>query len=548
MAEPTINDLDADQVAQAEAFLTAFLKEEYPSMDLTEGRVLRDLLIRPAAIFHVLNQTNIDLVRQSMSVLAIEANPALADPALVDAVFSNYRIVRQVGTKASGNVTIVIRSLLTTPVNQGTTFVANGLAFVTTAAYVGVTTVDAVVNNQQRLIVQRADGTYAFTVPVEAAQAGSQYKVRGNTRFAVTPRPAGFIDAYAAADFAGGTDTQTNADLVAQFKQGISPEVFSGRINIEAAIRQLVPTLHSLSIVGFGDEEMLRDRHNIFAISTGGKADIFTRVQPLPETKLVELEATLIDKAAGKWQLAIARDTAPGFYAIDSVLPLDSADQGTLELTDETRGLDLSPDGNLFIPEVNGLLEGGYSRFQTAVVQFLDPTTDATALIENESKQTYKVTILHMPRIKDVQNLSSDRSKRNPQADYLVRAPVPAFVALSVKILYTDAVDAPDADAVKQAIVERVSGLKFTMGRLPASIVFDALHDVIPRSGAMAVSPLDMMCRIVRPDGTTVLLRSGNELVVPDDPANGVTSRTVAFYLDVTGVDVSVEKVPALPV
>jgi hypothetical protein len=70
-SEVTIDQLDPAQVEQAEEFLANWLKTEYPSMDLTMGRVLRDLLIRPAALFHVLNQTDMDRLRRSMSLQAI---------------------------------------------------------------------------------------------------------------------------------------------------------------------------------------------------------------------------------------------------------------------------------------------------------------------------------------------------------------------------------------------------------------------------------------------------------------------------------------------
>ena len=112
MAEPTINDLSEDLVQQNEAFLVQFLQDQYPSLDLTEGRVLRNLLIRPAAIFHTLNDTNIDQLRQSMSLQAIEANPAIATEEIVDAVLSNYRVGRDEGAPAAGQLVPSRRRLL----------------------------------------------------------------------------------------------------------------------------------------------------------------------------------------------------------------------------------------------------------------------------------------------------------------------------------------------------------------------------------------------------------------------------------------------------
>ena len=552
MADPSITSIDAldeTTVQEAEDFLVAFLKGQYPSMDLTEGRVLRNLLIRPAAIFHALNQENFDVLRRSQSIIAIEADPALADPSYVDAVLSNYRITRDEGEKSTGQVTIVIQNLATTPISENTIFTASGLAFVTNAAYVGVTSQEAIVNDTQRLIALRTDGLYAFTVPVTASDVGEQYAIKRNTRFTVNPAPAGIVDAYAESDFTGGRDAETNADLVARFKLELSPKVFSGRTHIESLFRDTVQDFKAVSIIGFGDAEMLRDRHNIFEMSTGGKADIYSRTRSLPESASMVKEAVLVDKAQGIWQFGIARDDAPGFYLVERVLPENAAEnQGSYEITEEVRSLDLTQVENEFVPDVDSLIEGAYSRYQAATVKFKDTDTDTSGLVENESVKNYRVDTLRMPEISTLQDLSIDRGSRNPNADYLVRAPIPAFTAISLTVQYKSGTEEPDVVAIRQSVADRVNALSFTLGRLPASIVHDAIHDVISRTGTLVVSPIDMAASIRKPAGTYLELRDANELVIPDLPEEGVTSRTTVFYLPVESVDVTIERVSVLPV
>lgn len=541
----TINDLDADAVAQAEDFLVNWLKAEYPSMDLVEGRVLRDLLIRPAALFHVLNQTDITQLRESMSLAAIEANPDLADPDVVDAVLSNFLVTRNEGTKATGLVTIIISDLLTTPVSEGTVFTANGLNFVTTAAYVGVTSQDAVVGDEQRLITLRTDGTYGFTVPVEAEAVGAQYQIRRNTRFSSDPSIPGVVDIMATQDFSGGTNTETNAELVARFKAGISPKTLSGRVQIEAFIRNLLPTLEAISQVGYGDAEMLRDRHNIFAVSQGGKADLWLRTA-YPVSLTLEKEAVLVDAAEKLWQITLKRDDAPGFYTIDGILPLGvPADENSLEITGETRGLDLSQENSEFVPEISGLVEGAYSRYQTGIVQFKDPDTDATLVAG--ATQNYQIFVLTPPSIKALQDAVNDRSARNPQADYLVRAAVPAFVALSLTVQYRDGSAAPSAADIKEAVAARINSLGFVPGRLPASVIHDAVHNVAG-ADVIVVSPLDLIVQLRKPSGEVMMVRDADGVDVPYLPQEGVSNRTVNFYADPDQIDVTVEKIPVQPV
>jgi len=551
MAAPSItsiNDLDSDAIAQAEEFLKTFLAEEYPSMDLTEGRVFRDLVIRVAGIFHTLNNANLDLERRSHSLQAINADPTLADDDIVDEVLSNFLITRSTGTKSTGQITIIISANLTTSIQQGTLFTANGLNYTNTQTYIGVTEQEAVVSDQQRLIELRSDGTYAFTIPVEAEETGSAYQARRNTRFTMSPAPGNLIDAVAAEDFTEGIDTETNQELVAKLADGVTPSVFSGRAQIEALIKDTVTETIAVSTTGFGDAEMLRDRHNLFEIAYGGKADVWAKTRTLPESISIEVEATLVDADLKVFQFSIGRDVAPGFYLVEGVFPTDAPeDYGSLEITAETRSLDLSQDSNEFVPTVANIIEGAYSRYQTSIVQFKAPDVDVTGMTENVSKETFNVNVLYLPDIKTLQERAVDRDTRNPQADYLVRAPVPAFVALSLKVQYQSSGEAPDASAIKQAIADRVNGRGFDTGRLPASIVHDAAHNAAG-ANIIAVSPLDFFCQIRRPDGTVVTLRDPDGITVPDEPELGVTNRTTIFFLEVEDIDVALEPVPALPV
>jgi len=549
MADLSINELDPTTVQASEDFLVQYLHDAYPSMDLTAGRVLRDLLIRPAALFHAMNQTNMDRLRKSMSINAIEADPTLADDTIVDGIFSNYRITRSSGTKASGSAVIIISSLLTTSVPQGTKFTTNGLNFLTLIPCVGVTSADAVSSTGDRLITARGDGTYSFTVPVEAEAAGAQYSIKMGTRFTVSPTPANFIDASAALDFSVGSAAETNAEMVEKFKLALSPQVLSGRTHIDSMILAQFPNREETSIIGLGDAEMIRDRHNIFLTSTGGKADIYARLQALPQTIKVTKTATLISKADKKWQLTLLRGDAPGFYVVVGILPKDApSDQASFAVSSELRSLDLTSLNGAYVPYIANLTEGAYSRYQTVILQFIDTETDVTALIESTSTQEYDVYVMYMPGIATLQDNFNLRATRNPQADYLVRAPVPAFLTISLKVRYTLDDEVPDAAAIKQAIASRVNSLKFSAGRLAASVIYDAAHSMLAGPNVNVSSPIDMVCIIRQPDGTSIRMRSADEIVVPDLPLVCTTLRTVAFFLEEANIDLTIEREASQPV
>jgi hypothetical protein len=546
---PSIDDLDPTAVQQAEAFLAGWLAPQYPSMDLNEG-VFRNLLIRAASSFHVLNQTLMAELQASQSLQAVSADPAGADPAVVDAILSNYRVTRKEGTTTAGTVVIIISYLRSVSIPVTTIFTANGLNFVVTQPYVAVTDAASVLTDQQRLISARSDGTYSFTVPVVASAAGSDYNLRVGTRFSMDPTVTGFVDAYALEDFSGGTDTETNEELIARLDEAIVQKVMSGRVQIASLLSEQWANLRASSIVGFGDEEMLRDRHNMFGISTGGKADLYCRTEYLPLTTKLTREAVLIDKTNGTWQMSILRDDAPGFYEIQAILPTGvDPDQNSLTKLSETRGLDLTPDSDEDIsPDVANVTEGAYTRYQTAVVTFTDTSGDLSGLTVNESRRSYDVYFYGLPGIKELQRYVMNRENRNPQADYLVRAPIPAFVTVSLTIGYQGTGELPDVTPIKTAVASRVNELNFQLGRLPASIIYDAVHDIIPKPDAYVMSPIDIVVMIRQPGGTYVKIRSGDQIEIPDDPANAVTQRTAIFYLDADDVDVLIERVPSIQV
>lgn len=551
----SLDELDAEQVAQADEFLKTILQQEFPSLDLTLGRVNRELLVKPASLLRVLEREDLDRERRSHSLLEISEDPDLADDDIVDGVLSNLRITRDPGEKSSGLVAIIISTKVTTAVPAGTIFTSSGFDFTTLTPFVGVTEPESVLSDQERLIEDREDGTFVFTVPVEAVEAGSGPQIDKDARFTVNPTIPNQIDAFAAQDFIRGRDLQENDELVEEAQTSISPRVFAGRIQIESLIRDVsesgIEDVRALSIIGMADKEMLRDRHNIFQIGTGGKSDIYMQTQPTPVIRQLVVTATLVDAALKHWQFTIQREDAPGFHIIRSIVPNGLVNfEGSLLIVQEIRGLDLTPlEGHDRSPDVEGLVEGAYSAYQTSVVKFEDPDTDTGDLTENESTRQYDVSLFIMPDIDKLQDLTT-RDRRNPNADHLGRAPVPAFMAVSVDIQRVDGEEVI-VSAVQQAVADRINALGFQTGRVSASIVSDAAHDALDKKGTYVVTPLELQATLFPPDTVPldpIIMFERDLLRVPDLPERGVTSRTTLFFLRPESVSVTVQNLAALPV
>ncbi|KKN53284.1 hypothetical protein LCGC14_0603840 [marine sediment metagenome] len=544
----TFADIDPELIEQSKEYLRQLLAEEFPSMDLTQSRVFHDNLLLPAAILHSVNREDYDRLRRSFSPVEIQEDPDLADDEIVDSVYANYGIERYTGDKATGLIAVIIEDSVTTAVPETTIFTVNSFDYVVDQPYIGVTTQDAVVSDQERLITERTDGTFVFTVPVTAEQTGEAYRARRGARFTASPSIPGTIELQAAADFEGGNAAETNAELAERASAGIAPRVFSGRIQIESLFREELPTLRAVSQVGLGDPEMLRDRHNLFAMSNGGKADLYVQTADVPnEIKLVK-ECTYIGDQA--WQFTILRDDAPGFYLVTAVVEKDLTNfQGSLEITDEVRGTDLTKETDWVQQIEDGQLESAYSCYQTAVVKFTDPTTADDVAVG--TKVEYDVYVSVMSDIKLLNDLTVERGRRPEGGDYLVRAAVPAYMSVSLLVLQRSGTQTPDSDAIKQAVASRINGLGFSTGRIDSALVIDAAMGALETRGTAVIQPLDMQAFIYPPDTVPLgrlWLRDSHLLEIPDLPERGVTQRTTVFYLPIDAIAVAIQPMPAVAV
>jgi hypothetical protein len=541
----SFEDISPSVIEQAEAYLVQVLQEAYPSSDLSEGRVVRQIVLNTMAILTGATQEELQILLNSFSPVVIAQNPDLADDDMVDAVYGNYRIERYEGNKAYGTLSIIISDNTTTAVPAETVFTSNQLNYVVERAYVGVTSQDAVLSDGERLIQARPDGTYYFTVPVIAEEVGEQYRVKRGTRFTAVPTPPGTIDIVASADFEGGLAEETNAELTERVAQGVPPKAVSGRVQNAAWLADAVDNLMAISQVGLGDPEMLRDRHNIFEWSQGGKSDIYVRTVDAPEEVKLTKECTYL--GSNEWQFTVMRDDAPGFYLVTAVVTEGLTNfTGGLEITSEVRGYDLTPETD-WTHAIENAQEAAYTRYQTAIVKFIDPDTDAATVVG--AKVDYDVYVSRAPDIATLHAKTVDRSERAPAADYLIKAAVPAYTAVSLVVYQREGSPDPDTEAIQQAVASQVNSLGFNTGRLNLSVILSAAHRELELGGTAILTPIGLSATIYPPDTVpygSIFLSDVNELVVPDLPERGVTQRTTIFYLPQQSVAVSVKPMPGV--
>ncbi len=534
-----LSDLDPLEVQQQDELLAEMLQEEAPVIDAKRG-VIRDLLVQPAAMFAAKTLEEQARMRRSSSVNAILEDPTLADDEIVDNIASNYRVTRVEGGLATGAVTIYMSAEREVSIAAGAVFVSRGQSFVASAVFTGRLTADNVVADTDRLMTLQTDGNYAFEITVEAVEVGEAAQLPKGASLIPENPPLGFVAAVAAESFLGGLAPDDNASLMAKFAYGASAKVLSSRLNMSAAMHEQLTTTVADSIIGMGDAEMLRDKHGIFGVSSGGRVDWYVRTQELYRTYGETREATLIEKLTdgkGVWQISLTRDDWPGFYEIAVQPAGDLNYAGSFEILEDIRGFDDDPlnDADDFAPDIDAVVEAVYSPYQTATIRFHDTVT-STPTLELGAVQDYALTVKAMPSLLELQEHFSSRSVRNAAGDVLIKAPIPCFLQLTFTIELPPGAEEPVAADIANDLAALVNSYGFT-GRLPASRLHDAIHNSLPPRASLAYT--DMLGQIRRPDGTVRYIRSPTMLVVPSEPELMATARTVAFFLDAADVTIT---------
>jgi hypothetical protein len=300
--------------------------------------------------------------------------------------------------------------------------------------------------------------------------------------------------------------------------------------------------IYGVSIIGMNDAEMQRDQHSILPISLGGRSDIYIRSAQTAATATHTITATYVEteEFGSIWQFSVGRDLVPGFYEVSRVAPTtgsNAADTGYV-VTQDARGFDLGDD--TYAPDIVLAYEAVYSRYQTAIVQFLDEDTDVSALTPLVSTQDYDVTFRYMPLISELQEFLGSREVRHPAGDVLVKGGIPAFMSVNFTIKKPAQAPEPDLDAIKRAVSIEVNGFEFEKA-IYASQIADIVHGHL--SPAEAVSDMDMFIRVQTSAMEDIYVRSGDVLTVPDEASQLATSRTIVLLLEVADIGITVENI-----
>lgn len=486
----TLDELNSTSVQERMDILATMLKEKYPHMDFSSG-ALNDILVYLMSI--LAEKTATELARYSMarSLKDIQENEGLADNDLVDGVLSNYNIERGDASYTTGAVTITFLRDLSVLIPEGTTFTVDDTVYtINEGVVVGSTSSE----NSERL-EKVANDVYVYTIDVRAVEPGATPVVRKGCDFTTN-----LIDAdkvVAACDFILGSNDESNASLMLRLKTGMATPCWGNRYQIEKMIKAEYPAVKHVSVVGFGDVEMSRDRITCFPISVGGCADVY--IKTATTTISYPVYATRVRENGSIWQATIPSFAMSGCY----------------------RATEATLDGNVYpviSQEVIGGREG--TADQVLLVQF---EKDDLTPVFTDGRKNFEITLTGQVQIDGVNSLLHQKNLMPITVDAEVKTARPAWVDVTLDISGSIS----DESGIKSTITDLINNTGFD-GAFYSSEVIRAISPQL--DSTQKIQSINLTAEIWGLNNEVYRLTSPHSLNIPLAPENGVSRKTTVFY------------------
>lgn len=402
------------QFMEAEEALTNLMHNHAQDLDTKKGSVIRQLVIRPFSYLYAkINDILLNWIyKTSVAYLATSAETSNST---ADLVASNYFVTRRQGAYASGIITLTC-SQDQIRINTDTRFLVDSRSFITDKTYIATPSPAQSTGNLVYLKMYEINGEYKTNVPVIAAQPGT-LEIPAGVQVDITSYIAGVESAQLLSPITGGSDTQTDAQMMARCKERCGAAI--GTLQAIRTKMQDAPiTVISCSALGSADPGCFRSRYNNLAIPQGGAVDIYAKTANqgvVAQISVQELESDSSDKLF--------------FQILPQKYPQYAGLCRISKIVAQNNQINLGKYTVEYIPVANSQLSAIGARntcYQKVRVTFDTPTV-STPL---------QVTFEYMPGIKDLQDYMDSTYGKYLGQSCLVKAAVPATVKLSCS-LYT---------------------------------------------------------------------------------------------------------------
>lgn len=245
------DNLPADLVKRNLALQKAFVNET-SDLDTTYGP-FHDSILYYSALFAAANQKRLEDIECGFKLKALLEDPDAAPTGVVDDVASNWLVTRKNGAHAHGLVTVILPKAVTTIIPSKTTFTANNQSFVTTGSHILRADGGSIVAHGDCILYETKHG-WAADIPVIATHSGTSGNIRQSTPFAINRNLTAVKSAFAKSDFTGGSNAETNKQLLKRLTSTTAARIISNRANIAAIVKTHLPG-YECSIIGVDDKE-----------------------------------------------------------------------------------------------------------------------------------------------------------------------------------------------------------------------------------------------------------------------------------------------------
>ena len=504
----------SEKQARISTELQQLLTEEYPSIDVSTGTVLYELLIKPAAYYFATQDTSLETVRDNYSIAQV-LNSDNPDDTLVDNLLSNYNVVRKEGTSATGSLSIFTNGDNNIYIPANATFTCNGIDISPIKSYVGVS---------GSLVYEDTD-TVSYIPYVELGNGLKVFSIQAQTVDPLTstlsaglPCSTDVSDSNISsveigATFSGGTAEETNDQLLSRARLGVNAKVMTGRDNIQ----QLLVSNDDLivqdaRVFGMGDTLQVRDAVNNGGVSTGGRVDIYIRTSTVPLAQDVAL--TAYRQGDGSWEMDIPATSFAGAYAVTQITYGNQLINTGIQST-----VGYSATGGW--PLVESADHARYSKYQTLTISFEADIGDPFA-----TEAVFNARVLYMPGVSETQDFLNGEGVRSLAFDHVVKAAIPVVVEADIDIGYASGAVTPSIGDFQQAVSDAVNGKSIGLEALYTSDLAYACSALFPE-GTVKM-PINLRATIYLPDGSTAYTSSQNYIKPPT--STGISYENCQFF------------------
>lgn len=532
------------EIQAAERLVAQYLYDAFPTMDFVKGSALYDIVVRPVAMIYLISRLEWETLRVTQSLSAVIKNPEVSSNEIVDAILSNFQVSRKTGSRAVGSARMVFSKSITQSIPSTLVFrTADGLEFRPSGSYRIISDVNDISDIK---LTQSGASQYTAIIPLESVERGAKYQISDGTPLFVSFPSSIFIAASSFGNFIGGSDDETNVDLINRLPEAMSVKNLASVLSISSTIKNRFPDVFDVGVQGSFDPVMTRNSHNLFGIKTGGFVDIYIKTMSGIVSGQIGLSASLYqildeegDRPRGTYFITIDKNLFPGHYFVRSIKQ-DPSSISSFLITSQARDINMVADpgdqtrSNL-IPVFT---EGVFSKYQYSTIVFeveYDESLGTTVQDQLQDNLAVVADVAYIPGIADIQNMVSDRQSGVIMADYLVKAVIPCFVRLPIIKVVASAYE--KAEEVRLAIYEYINKLK--MGD-PLKID-EMVMRIRTVPGVHSVSlPISVSGEILCPDGNILDIRSDGDLEIPYRPDLLVIPQNTAFFVELAEIDVEV--------